>query len=305
MNPLVEFLDKPKSEDVVMIAGWRQWADAGDVSSALPMYLVEELGAHKIGQIRSDSFYLFQLPGTHDVFRPEIKLENGYRKELAHRKNEFYFAGNERKGVVIFVGDEPHLRIEEYADAFFTIARELNVRRVVALGGVYSAVPYDKDRQISCTYSQTKLKSELDEYAVNYSNYSGGVSIGSYLLDPAEKLGIEYIAFYAIVPMYDLSQLSPMLQGFSVEQDFKAWHDVMRRLNYMLKFQVDLADLERKSRDVIASVQDQIAALEEKTPGVDIREFFSKLAEEFEEPNFAPLDDVWTTGLNDLFKEQE
>lgn len=33
-----------------MIAGWKpQWSDGGEISSGLPQYLVEKLGARKIG----------------------------------------------------------------------------------------------------------------------------------------------------------------------------------------------------------------------------------------------------------------
>lgn len=53
-----------------MIAGFNQWANAGDVSSGIPDYLIENLGTERLGYIRKGDFYLFQLPGSHYMFRP-------------------------------------------------------------------------------------------------------------------------------------------------------------------------------------------------------------------------------------------
>ncbi len=302
MDELIELHEKPVLDDLCLIAGWRQWADAGSVSSELPLYLAQKTEARKIGEIRSDRFYLFQLPGAQALFRPEIKLEEGYRAELRAHRNEIFYADTDAK-FLIFVGDEPHLNVERYADAFFNLANMLRVRRIAALGGVYSAVPFEKERQVTCTYSLKKMKEELAQYAVNFSNYEGGVSIGSYLADRAEKLGIEYFGFYAIVPMYDLSQLSPLLRELMLEHDYKAWHDVMRRLNYMFRLGFDLSELERQSDDLIHSIQIKIDDLEKAMPQVGIRQHLAKLGETFTEPSFTPLDDVWEKGLGDLFKD--
>ena len=303
MDELIELLEKPLVQDACLLAGWRQWADAGATSSELPKYLIEQLGARRIGTLKSDPFYVFQVPGTHGLFRPEIKLENGYRVELHVKQNEIYFAENGAKPVLILLGDEPQLNVERYAEAFFRLAQEFQVRRVITLGGVYGTVPYDKERQVTCTYSLRSMKDELAEYAVSFSNYEGGVSIGSYLCDLAEKLGIEYLVMYAIVPMYDLTQLSPLLQTLLVEQDRKAWYDVMRRVNHMLKLGLDLSDLERASRQLIESLDAKIDDLEKAMPEANIRQHLRKVTEDFVEPSFMPLDDVWKKGLGDLFKD--
>ena len=64
----------------------------------------------------------------------------------------------------------------------------------------------------------------MDNYALRYSNYEGGVSIGSYMAHWAEVKGMEYVAMHAFVPMYDFSQLAPDLQGITVENDFGRPH---------------------------------------------------------------------------------
>jgi len=304
MDELVQLVEQPVAQEMYMIAGWRQWADAGAISSALPQYLVEKTEARKIGQVKSDGFYMFQVPGTHQFLRPEIKLEEGYIRELRSSKNEFFFSGNERKGLVVFLGDEPHMNIERYAEAFFNAVQELGVKRVAVVGGVYGTVPYNKDRQVSCTYSLPSMKDELSEYAVRFSNYEGGASIGSYLADRAEQLGVEYFVYYAVVPMYDLSQISPLLQGVRIEHDFKAWYDLMRRFNHMFGLRLDVSDLERQSDELMASMTAEIEELEKKVPQSSIREYLDKLAADFDETPFMPLD-VWDRELGDLFKDVE
>ncbi|MBI5877639.1 MAG: PAC2 family protein [Chloroflexi bacterium] len=305
MDELLDLTEIPKSDEMYMIAGWRQWADAGATSSALPRYLVKHTKARRIGRIKSDGFYLFQLPGTHHFLRPEVKFKDGHRREIRLNRNEFWYTGNEKKGLVIFSGDEPHLGAERYADVFFNAAAELRVKRVVALGGVYAVVPYDKDRNVSCSYSLLSMKDELDDYALRYSNYEGGVSIGSYMAHWAEVKGAEYVAMHAFVPMYDFSQLAPDLQGITVENDFKAWYDVMRRVNHMFGTHVDLGDLERQAEQLAESIGAQVDEMEERAPQAHVREYMAKLTEDFAEMSFMPLDDVWDRELGDIFKDME
>ncbi len=304
MDELIELWDKPIVAEAYLLAGWRQWADAGAVSSGLPHYLVDRLAAQKIGEIKSDPFYLFQLPGTQAFLRPEIKLDDGYPRELRAKKNEIFFAGDEHKGLYIFLGDEPHLNVERYAEAFFNGVQETNVRRVIGVGGVFGPVPYDKEREISCTYSLPRLRQELTRYAVRFSNYEGGVSIGSYFAAQATRRQIEYVGWYAFAPLYDFSELSPILQPLMITEDYRAWYDVMRRVNYMFKLGLDLSDLEQKSHELVKAITSKIEALSTAMPQFAIKQHLQKLTADFIEPSFEPLDDAWEAGLKDIFKEE-
>ena len=51
MNDLIKLREKPEAKTKYMIAGWRQWADAGETSSGLPQYLIGQTKARKIGEI--------------------------------------------------------------------------------------------------------------------------------------------------------------------------------------------------------------------------------------------------------------
>lgn len=306
MDDLVELREKPGAEEKYMIVGWHQWADAGAISSGLPQYLIEQTGARQIGEIKPDGFYLFQIPGTHHFLRPEIKLEEGYRKELKSYKNEFFYTDNGKKDLLIFLGEEPHLNADRYAEAFFDAVEALNVKRVVAVAGVYGPMPYDKDREVSCVYSLRSMKDELTKYAVKFSNYEGGTTIGTYLIDKAEQREIEFFVFYAFVPAYDFSQHPTNLQqGIRIETDFKAWYDLMRRFNHMFDLGIDLSDLEKQSNELVSSMDSKIDELEKEMPELKVKEYLEKLAEDFTEMSFMPLDDVWERELGDLFEDME
>lgn len=300
MDRLVEITEKPVADEIAMIAGWEQWADAGAISSGLPPYLVERTGARQIGQIRPDGFYIFQIPGTHHFLRPEIKLEEGFRQSLTAHTNRIFYTGDERRGLAIFLGEEPHTNAERYAEAFLDAVEALGVKRVAALGGVYGAMPYDKARDVHCIYSLREMKEELSRYAVKFSDYEGGVTISTFIADRAERRGIEMFALYAFVPSYDFSQESSMFQGVRLENDFRAWHEVMRRLNYMFDLPIDLSDLKQRSEDLVTAMDERMVELEKQMPQLHVRTYLEKVAREFEEVPFLPLDDMWERELDDI-----
>jgi hypothetical protein len=305
MNDLVTLDDFTPASETYLIAGWQQWADAGSVSSGLPQYLITHTNARKIGEMKPDSFYLFQIPGTHHLLRPEVHFEEGYSEEILPRRNEFYYVELGEKGLVLFMGDEPHINVDSYADGLFHAMKTLKVRRGALVGGVYGAMPYDRDREVSCSYSLKRMKSELEHYAVRFSNYQGGATIGSYLVDRAKHFDVELFTFNAFVPAYDFSPASASIQGVRIEHDYRAWYELMRRFNHMFSLGIDLSDLDRQSEELIGSIDSKIEELERTLPQINVRGYLEKISANFTERPFMPLDDVWEQVLGDIFDDSE
>lgn len=300
----IELLEQPESKELYMIVGWRQWADAGSLSSGLPQYLIQLTDARKIGTMKPDGFYLFQIPGTHDLVRPVVEFNEGYPESLEFQHNEFYYAGTPERGVVYFVGDEPHLDIERYVGAILDTATQLGVRRIICLGGVYGELPYNRERTVSCIYSLAHLRDEVAGLAVTLSDYTGGASIDSYLCRRAGDRGIECVGFYAFVPTYDFTDIEQLGNGIRIENDFMAWRGVMRRVNFMLKLGYDLSELSEKTEELIQVMDAKVEQLDQAAPQVGLHEYFERLNEDFEEVIFDPLDDVWEEELRKLFDDE-
>ena len=301
--PQLNLWERPTPKTMHLIMGWRQWADAGNISSALPAYLVQLTSARKIGEILPDDFYLFQLPGTHHFLRPIIHLDDGLSKGVEMRENEIFYSEQNGHGLLIFIGDEPHLNIERYTAVLYHLAQSLGVKQAVTLGGVYGSIPYDKERYISCSYSLPAMKEELQEYAMHYSNYEGGVTIGSLVVAKAADHKLAWLSIHALVPAYDFGY-EPISQGIRVEHDFQAWYDIMRRLNKLFQLNLNLGELEEQSIQLRLSLEEQIAALAAESADFDIHTYMAQLADEYDELSFSPLDDVWTEGLAGLFGDE-
>jgi len=305
MTDVVEIWEQPQAKEIYMLAGWRQWADAGSASSGLPQYLIQRTNARQIGRIRSDNFYLFQFPGTHDLVRPVVKFDQGYPESLQTRRNEFFYTGDDQLGLVIFIGDEPHLEVEKYVASFLQIALSLKVKRIIGFGGVYGELPYDKERLVSSNYSLPHLKQEIEALAMNLSDYHGGASIGSYVCKRANEKEIEFISMYAFVPTYDFSNISQISSNIRIENDYMAWLGIMRRVNFMLKLGVDLSDLEQKSQQLIEQIESKVEEIESAAPQVGVRDYLMHLSDDFREITFNPLEDVWEQEIRRILDKYE
>jgi hypothetical protein len=303
VSDALELWERPEADKIYMIAGFRQWADAGSVSSGLPQYLIQQSNARQIGEIDGDGFYLFQIPGTHDLVRPVVKFDEGYPVSLETPRNTLYYTGDDEQGVVIFIGDEPHLDIERYTAALLDAAETLSVRRIVGLGGVHGEFPYDKERLIGGSYSLPRMKAEMGKLGVHLSDYHGGASIGSYLCRRSGEREIEYVGLYAFVPTYDFSTFAQRVSNIRLENDYMAWLGVLRRINFMCKAHFDPADLEEKSAHLIQVVTAKIDELESSSPQLGVREYIQRIADAFTETHFDPLDDVWEEELRRLLDD--
>lgn len=305
MSETVELRERPQAKQMYMIVGWQQWADGGAVSSGLPRFLVQETDARKIGNIKPDGFYLFQIPGTHDLVRPIVEFSDGYPENLETPSNTFYYTEQDDIGLVFFTGDEPHMDVERYVQAILDVATELKVQRIITCAGVYGEMPYDKARLVSAIYSNLALKPELDKLSVNYSDYHGGASIGSYLCRRAADADMDCIGLYAFIPTYDFSALFQAAQGIRIENDFGAWHGILRRINHMLKTRFDLTEIEEKYEELTRTIEERINELDAQSPDVGIRAYVEQIAEGFEEVVFDPLEEVWEQEINRLFDDDE
>ena len=95
-DELIKLESKPIAKQ--LIAGWRrQWSDGGEISGGLPRYLISKLNATQFGEMGTEVSklcYPFQVPGTHDTYRPRVAYSEGFPVQPMTRRNQFYDAGN-------------------------------------------------------------------------------------------------------------------------------------------------------------------------------------------------------------------
>jgi len=301
MTGNIDLWEIPFTKNNILFIGWRQWADAGSVSSGLPRYLIDQEKARQIGKLSDSGYYIFQLPGTHDLFRPIIRYEDGHPTALETQLNEIYFHGNENTGITYFIGDEPHINVEHYCQSILDIAKQLNIHRIIGFGGVYGEVPFTKERLISSTYSLPRLKVEVEGLNVNLSDYQGGASIGSYLCRRAGESDFEYISFYAFIPSYNFNFLGEAGKSIRIENDFYAWLGILKRVNHLYKLSLDLSDLEIRSAQLKDAFEAKIDEIDRENPELGVKSYLKNLAENFEEISFNPTDNFWEEKLRGLF----
>ena len=245
-DELLNLNSKPVAKQ--LIAGWRrQWSDGGEISGGLPRYLISKLGATQIGEMGpevSKLCYPFQVPGTHDTYRPRVAYQDGLPVQPMTRRNRFYDAGN---GLVIFLGQEPWFRIDVYAEAFFKAVQELGSPKIVAVEGYNGAAPPNMERSVSCIYSRADMKENLDKFGLRYSNYGSrsrsGPTIAMALVTIAhyEHPDYEMLRIGAMAPMYPF--LTSDNDPVGINLDHRSFYDIMRRLKSMFDLEIDLSEL--------------------------------------------------------------
>ncbi len=264
---LVTFQGKPQAQ--YMIAGWRrQWSDGGEVSSGLPRYLIDQTTAKRIGELGPEVYkkcYPFQVPGTHDMYRPKVAYQDGMPVGPMHRENYFYDAGD---GLIIFLGEEPWSRMDIYGEAFFQAIKELGVAETVAVEGYNGAAPPDVERSISCIFSHPHMRERLEKFGMRFSNYGSqsraGPTIGMALVTMARYRYPEVDIFRlgAMAPLYPFMARNSDPLGIS--KDHRSYYDILRRIKAMFKLDIDLSELitlgDRESSELQQALEELAAS---------------------------------------------
>ena len=228
--------------------------------------------------------YPFQIPGTHDAFRPGASYRDGLPSRQMYRENNFYDAGS---GLIIFLGEEPWLRIDIYAEAFFGAAKELGVKQTAAVEGYNGPAPPDLERSVNCSLSRPHMREELEKYGVKLSSYGSEGRSG-----PTIAMALITLAHYNYpdVEMFRLGSMAPMYsfltsknEPVGIEKDHRSFYDIMRRLKDLFKFDVDLTELKQKADAESNQLQETLDRIASSNPTA--KEIIDKARAEF---NFTP-----------------
>ena len=116
------------------------------------------------------------------------------------------------------------------------------------------------------------------------------------------------VGLYSFAPTYNFPSENQTGSTISIENDFMAWMGIMKRVNYMLKLNLDLADLEKKSRHLVEVINNKVEELEGAVPQLGVREYLKRISDDFTETPFSPLDEIWEDEIKrvlDKFEETQ
>ncbi|HEY82302.1 MAG TPA: PAC2 family protein [Dehalococcoidia bacterium] len=240
----VVFTEKPKLRQPYLVCGLNGWVDGGEAATGSIQYLVSKLGARRFAEIPIGRFHIFQVPGQL-ALRPQIKIEDGLLKEHHFPQNQFFYWQNPHSehDLILFLGTEPNLNWEEYAEAIFSVVSEFGVARIYLLGGVLDKTPHTREPGVFCTLSSEALKEEMLRYRLALGNYEGPGSFGSTLLHLARARRLEMVNLIARATYYPEFNIV-------IPRNPKAIRAIVVRLNSLLRLHLDLADLERESEEL-------------------------------------------------------
>lgn len=218
--------------------GFSGWMDSGDVSTGTVQALINKLQARHFARIDPQSLYIYNFPGTLEwasMFRPHARIKDGTIEEYAFPSNDFYY--DAKTNLILFVGKEPNMKWEDYADSLFSVCKRFEVGMIYFVGSVSSLVPHTREPRLMCVASRPQLKERFKHYGVKFTNYEGPASMATYLCSRCRGLNIDMVNLIAAVPAY--------VQG----NNPKCIEAMTRRLIGMLDLSLDLDDLKRVTED--------------------------------------------------------
>ncbi|MFQ5841588.1 MAG: PAC2 family protein [Thermodesulfobacteriota bacterium] len=247
--------ETPRLSRPWLIGGYEGWIDAGKVSSGSLTYLRKSLKAQKFAEILSDGFHLFRDS------RPKVVVEDGLIREVEYPRNEFFYWKNRGllPDLILFLGNEPHVRWKAFADLFLKLASQFGVERLVTIGGLYDQVVHTIPRKISVVASNPDLLKDLLAHDVQMIDYSGPGSYVSLLQERAETYGIGSFMLWGRVPPYVAMRSS--------------WDciQILGLLAKLVPFEADLSGLREEAELIDGQLK---KAVEEKP---DLRTYFKQL----------------------------
>lgn len=250
--------------------------DGGEVSTAPIRWLISQTHAQDFAEIEPSGFYLYSFPGVIELsglVRPSVTLKDGLVQSLDFPSNLFF--ADEGNNVVYFLGKEPQLQWENFANAIFSLCEELGVEMIYFIGSVSSLVPHTREPRLLCTASNEKLRDQFGHYGVKFADYEGPAGIATYLTAACSQLELDMVTLVATIPAY--------IQG----NNPKCIESMVRRLAGMLNLDIPLEEL----RALTDRFERKVTNLVEEQP--DLANNILKLEEDYD-------NDIFDNELGDL-----
>ena len=195
----VEFDREPPANLTTMVMAFGGWIDAGRAATGALRHLASDLQAARLARINAEEFFVFTQE------RPEVRLRADGGRDIHWPRSEFFAwqGGNERDGLLLFCGPEPHQRWQTYAKAFLGVAERCGVRRIVSLGALLAGAPHTRPVRVTARCTDPAAKPLLEAWGIYQPpTYEGPTGISTVILDAAERRGMQHVGFMGQAPHY-------------------------------------------------------------------------------------------------------
>ena len=252
----ITYLEKPSLHKPYLVIGFEGWPNAAEVSSFALQHLVDSFKAKKFASIPTENFYQISS------LRPMAVIKEGRLLELKFQGNHFYYVKNDiSNDLILFYGVEPHLRWNIFADLILDLAERFGVTQIFTLGGTYDYIPHTYPPMVSALFNHEELREKVIQAGLGLTEYSGPISIHTFILEAAKKKGLKALSFWGHAPQYLHTR------------NVKVACEVLKRLMNWIEMDIDLSELENASH----YFEEQVNHLVEQDP--KLQEVISKLEE--------------------------
>lgn len=225
-----ELESTPELVEPVMVVAFEGWNDAGDVASGAVEHLATMWQARQLLTLDADDYYDYQ------VARPRTSTVGGTNQGIVWPSTRVSVAQPSGRGhdVVLVRGIEPNMRWRGFSSDLLSVARELDVRRVVLLGALLADAPHTRPVPITAVASNSELATSLN---LDPSAYDGPTGILGVLQDTCASAGLESVSLWAAVPHYFAQPPCP-----------KGTLSLLRRVEDVLDVTIPLGELPEEAR---------------------------------------------------------
>lgn len=278
----VRRFDKPQLRRPRAILAFDGWNDAADAASGSVRYLLEELKlSEPFAAIDPEEFYDFQ------AHRPQVKIDDGGTRSLSWPMTRFFGAHlpNDRRDLLLVVGDEPSFRWKTYARHITQVLAENDVESVLLLGAFIGQVSHAMPVPIVGVASDPALVTEL---GLMTSSYEGPTGIVGVVMEACREMGLPTLSLWAATPHYLAANPNP-----------KAMLALTRTASEAIDLNIPLDRLDALADDFVDKVDAAVAA------SGDLREYVAELELNAEETQIT-LDssDELFSEIEDFLREQ-
>ena len=184
----------PTLDEPVMVVMLTGWIDASGAAAAAMATVQEEWSVRPLATFDGDTFIDYRAR------RPTMELRDGVNVRLLWSDIELH-VGRDSAGhdVLTLSGPEPDSQWRKFADSVSTLAVELGVRQMVALGAYPFATPHTRDPRLS---SSSPSADVVDSVAYLKNSVDVPAGMGAVLEHAFTDKGVPSLGIWAQVPHY-------------------------------------------------------------------------------------------------------